>query len=64
MPNLSLHGQHEWSTGLQLKQMVQKYTAISTCCLTRSHIGAKNAVIPPILDGKYSSVEKKIVVTT
>jgi len=44
--------------GLQLQQKVQNHTAIINCCLTRRQVGAKDAVIPPILDCKYSSVEQ------
>jgi len=61
MPNLSFHGQREFSTGLQLQQKVQNHTAISNCCLTRSQVRAKAVVIPPILDCKYSSVEQKLL---
>jgi len=60
-PNLSFHGQRELSTGLQLQQMVQNHTASSNCCLTRNQEGANGAVIPPILDCKYSSVEQKLL---
>jgi len=38
--------------GLQLQQKDQNHTAISHYCLTRSQVGAKGAVIPPILDCK------------
>jgi len=61
MPNLSIRGQRELSTGLQLQQKVQKHTAISNCCLTRRQVGAKGAVIPPVLDCKYSVVEKNLL---
>jgi len=61
MPNLSLHGQRELSTGLQLQQKDQNHTAISNCCLTRSQVGAYGAVIIPTLDYKYSSVEHKLL---
>jgi len=46
---------------LQLQQKDQNHTAISHCCLTRSQVGAKGAVIPPILDCKYSTVEQKFL---
>jgi len=61
MPNLSFRGQRELSTGLQLQQKVQNHTAVSNYCLTRRPVGAKGAVIPPILDCKYSSVEQKLL---
>jgi len=61
MPNLSFHGQREFSTGLQLQQKDQNHTVISNCCLTRRQVGAKGAVNPPILDCKYSSVEQKLL---
>jgi len=48
-------------SGLQLQQKVQNHTAISNCCLTRRQVGTKGAVIPPILDCKYSSVEQKLL---
>jgi len=54
----------ELSTGLQLQQKLQNHTtAISNCYsyLTRRQVGAKGAVIPPILDGKYSSVEQRLL---
>jgi len=58
-----LRGQRELSTGLQLQQKDQNHTAIRHCCLTRSQVGPKGAVIPPILDCKYSNsnVEKKLL---
>jgi len=59
MPNLSFRGQRELSTGLQLQQEDQNHIAISHCCLTRSQVGAKGAVIPPNLDCKYSNVKEK-----
>jgi len=58
MPNLSFRGQRELYTGLQLQQKVQKHTAITNCCLTRRQVGVNGAVIPPILDCTYSSVEQ------
>jgi len=61
MPNLSFHGQRELPTGLQLQQKVQNHTATSNCWLTRSQVGANGAVIPPILNCKYSSVEQKLL---
>jgi len=61
MPNLSFRGQRELSTGLQLQQKVQNYTAISNCCLTRRQVGAKGGVILPILDCKYSIVEQNLL---
>jgi len=61
MPNLPFRGQRELSTGSQLQQKVQNHTAISNCCLTRRQVGAKGAVIPPILDCKYSIVEQKLL---
>jgi len=61
VPNLSFNGQRELSTGLQLQQKVQNHTAISNCCLTPRQVEAKGAVIPPILDCKYSSVEQKLL---
>ena len=61
IPNLSFRGQRELFTGLQLHQKDQNNTAISYCCLTRSQLGAKGAVIPSILDCKYSNVEKKFI---
>jgi len=61
MPNLSFHGQREFSTGLQLQQKVQNHTAISNSCLTRSQVRANGAVVLPILDCKHSSVEKKLL---
>jgi len=61
MSNLFFHGQRELSTGLQLQQKVQNHTAIANCCLTRRQVGAKGAVIPPISDCKYSSVEQKLL---
>jgi len=60
MPNLSFRGQRELSTGLQLQQKNHNHTAISHCCLTRSQVGGKGAVVPPILDCKYLNVEKKL----
>jgi len=56
MPNVSFHGQRELSAGLQLQQKIQNHTAARYCCLTRRQ--AKVAVIPPIFDCKFSSVEK------
>jgi len=47
--------------GLQLLQKGQNHTAISHCCLTRGQVGAKGAVIPRILDCKYSIVELKLL---
>jgi len=61
MPKLSFHGQRELSTGLQLQQKVQNHTVTSNCGLTRRQVGAKGAVIPSILDCKYSSVEQKLL---
>jgi len=61
MPNLSFRDQREFFTGLQLHQKDQNHTAISHCCLTRSHVAAKDVVIPPILDCKYSNVEQKLL---
>jgi len=61
MPNLSFRGQRELSTGLQLQQKDQNHTAISHCCLMRTRWGAKGAVIPTILDCKYSNVEQKLL---
>jgi len=61
MPNLSFHGQRELSTDLQLQQKVQNHKAISNCCLTRRQLGEKRAVIPPILNCRYSSVEQKLL---
>jgi len=62
MPNLSFHGWRELSTGLQLQQKVQNHTATSNCWLTRRQVAAKcTAVIPPILDCKYSSVDQKLL---
>jgi len=61
MPNLSFHGQRELSTGLQLQQKDQNHTATSNCCLTRRQVGTKGAVIPPILDCTYSSIEQKLL---
>jgi len=61
MPHLSFYGQRELSTGLQLQQKVQNHTTINNCCLTRRRVGAKRAVIPPILDCKYSSAEQKLL---
>ena len=61
---LPFHGQRQLSMGLQLQQMVQNHTATSNYCLTCSQVGAKGAVIPPILDRKYSSFEIVIVMTT
>jgi len=58
MPNVSFHGQRELSAGLQLQQKIQNHTAARNCCLTRRQVGAKVAVIPPIFDCKFSSVEK------
>jgi len=46
MPNLSFRGWHELSTGFQLQQKDKNRTAISHCCLTRSQVGAKSAIIP------------------
>jgi len=60
MPNLSFRGQRELSTGLQ-RQTDQNHTVISHCCLTRSQVGAKGAVIPTIWDCKYSNVEQKLL---
>jgi len=60
IPNLSFHDQRELSTGLQLQLKVQNHSA-SKCCLTRRQVGAKGAVIPPILDRKYSSAEQKLL---
>jgi len=40
---------------------IQNHTAISNCCLARRQVGAKGAVIPPILNCKYSSVEQKLL---
>jgi len=59
MPNMSFHSQRELSADLQLQQKVQDHTAISNCCLTRSQVRGNGAVIPPISDCKYSSVEQK-----
>jgi len=61
MPNLSFRGQRELSTGLQLQHKVQSHTAISNICLTCSQVGARGAVIPPILYCKYSNVEQKLL---
>jgi len=61
MPNLSFHDQRELSTGVQLQQKVQNHTTTSNFWLTRRLVGAKCAVIPPILDCKYSSVEQKLL---
>jgi len=61
MSNSSFHGQRELSTGLHLQQKVQNHTAITTFCLTRRQVGAKGAVIPPMLDSKYSSVGQKLL---
>jgi len=61
MPSLSFHGQRELSTGLQLQQNDQNHTVITNCCLTRRQAGVKGAVIPPILDCTYSSVEQKLL---
>jgi len=61
MPCLSFHGQHVLSTGLQLQQKFRNLTAISNCCLTRRQVGPKGAVIPQILDCKYSIVEQKLL---
>jgi len=61
MPNSSFHGQRELSTGMQLQQKVQNHTAITNCCLTRRQVGVKGAVIPPVVDCKYSSVEQKLL---
>jgi len=61
MPNLSFHGQRELSKGLKLQQKVQNHTATSNCWLTHRQVGANGAVIPPILDCKYSSVEQKLL---
>jgi len=61
MPNLSFHGQHELSTGLRLQHKVQNHTAISNIYLMCSQVGAKGAVIPPILYCKYSNVEQKLL---
>jgi len=58
VPKLFFRGQRELSTGLQLQQKAQNHTAISHCCLTRSQVGSKGAVIPPILDCKYSNVKQ------
>jgi len=57
--NFSFHGQRELSTGVQLQQKAQNHKATSNCWLTRRQVGAKGAVIPPILDCTYSSVEQK-----
>jgi len=61
MPNLSFHGQREFTTGLQLQQNVQNHTATSNCCLMRRQVKAKGAVIALILDCKYSSFEQKLL---
>jgi len=61
MPNFSFYGLHELSTDFQLQQKVQNHTAITNCCLTRRQVGAKGAIIPPILDCTYSSVEHKLL---
>jgi len=61
MPNLSFHDQRELSTGLQLQQKVQNHTATRNSCLTRRQVAVKGAVIPPILDCTYSSVEQKLL---
>jgi len=61
MPNLSFLGQRELSTGLQLQQKDQTHTAISHCCLTRSQVRTKGAVILPILDSKYSDAQQKLL---
>jgi len=61
MPKLSFHDQRELSTGLQLQQKVQNHTATSKCCLTRRQVWVKGAVIPAILDCKYSSFEQKLL---
>jgi len=59
--NVSFRGQRELFTDLQLQQKDQNYTAVSHCCLTRSQVGAKGAVILTILDCKYSKVEQKLL---
>jgi len=46
MLNVSFRGQRELSTGLQLQQKDQTHAAISHCCLTRSQVRTKGAVIP------------------
>jgi len=61
MPNLSLHGQRQLPKGLQLQQKIQNHTAITNCCLTRRQVGVKGAVIPPLLDCAYSSVEQQLL---
>jgi len=61
MASLSFRGQRELFTGLQLQQKDQNHIAISCCYLTRSQLAAKGAVIPPILDCKYSNVEQKLL---
>jgi len=60
LPKLPFRGQRELSTGLQLQQKDQNHTAISHCCQARSQVGAKGAVISPILDCKYLNVEQKL----
>jgi len=61
LPSLSFRGQRELSTGLQLQQKVQNRTAVSNCWLMGRQVGAKDAVIPPIVDCKYSIVEQKLL---
>jgi len=52
MPNFSFRGECQLSTGLQLQQRDQNHIAISQRCQTRSQVGAKGAIISPILDCK------------
>jgi len=61
MPNLSFRGHFELSTCLQLQQRDQNHTAISHCCLTRSHVGTKDTALPTILGWNYSNVEQKLL---
>jgi len=58
MLNLSFRGQRELSTGLQLQQKDQNHIATSHCCLTRSQVGAKSAVIAQIWTANMKMLSK------
>jgi len=55
MPNLSLIGRHELSTGLQLQKRIK---IISHCCHAGSQLGAKGAVCPQFLIANIESLSK------
>jgi len=62
MPNLSFHNQRELSlVRFAIATKSSKPHSHQQLLPDASPVGAKGAVIPPILDCKYSSVEQKLL---